>query len=252
MTQKKPLAPCHAIFNFPAPLLFSCIPPNKGLFWKSCLGICFWCGERQTLIRHLGVIFFAQTAVTRMFSPSLFSVGKTDIEESNSSLKSYMWSFRSDRGPLQRLSLTGSGGKAVLPGQSGCTVWRELLSTARYRHLPSSPRRPIWRPYYWGALNRCLSQVPLPQLPYLMGLEDTSWLNIQGFSTPNPSHAPSPAAPSSIKHQEPLFGAPRSKMIPASELTGLTLTQGHFINRTLGDLELFLFSLLLYTLTVRD
>lgn len=137
MTQKKPLAPCHAIFNFPAPLLFSCIPPNKGLFWKSCLGICFWCGERQTLIRHLGVIFFAQTAVTRMFSPSLFSVGKTDIEESNSSLKSYMWSFRSDRGPLQRLSLTGSGGKAVLPGQSGCTVWRELLSTARYRRTPA-------------------------------------------------------------------------------------------------------------------
>lgn len=31
MTQKKPLASCHAIFNFPAPLLFSCIPPNKQL-----------------------------------------------------------------------------------------------------------------------------------------------------------------------------------------------------------------------------
>lgn len=168
MTQKNHLAWCHAIFNFLTPLLFSCTPQINCLFWKSCLKTCFWCGERQTLIRHLGVIFFAQTAVTRMFFPNLFSVGKTDIEESNSSPKSYVCSFRPDHRQAHGAKLSSHTSLDARSGGSCCegpgaSRWAEahLLSSSRRLHLEASLLRgPPLMPFSGTSGTTTLSNGP--------------------------------------------------------------------------------------------
>lgn len=96
---------------------------------------------------------------------------------------------------------------AWMQSEGSCCQGPDAFHALRHICIPSPALH--WEASLLGALNQCLSQAPLPQPPYLMGLEDTFLTQYSVLSTPNSTVSSSSAVPSSIKHQEHLFWAPQ-------------------------------------------